>query len=280
MEKNPLVSVLVANYNNKKYINRCLKYLKYQTYKNFEVIFFDDKSTDYSFYEAKKYTNILNIKVIINKKKKYNITAFDQLNSYYQAFKFARGKIIFFLDSDDYFDKKKISSVVSFFNCNAKSKILFDLPKIIFKNKRIKYLNFSKRKSTASMWPRFPPQSCISLRNNIFQNIFESSFVRKFPNITLDFRIAIYSYFISKDFYIKNRCLTYYFQNYLGESSKFLFLYPRWWLRRLEAHEYMKYFFVQNHLQYRYGFDFYITYIVCFLLNVKKTREIIHYKNT
>ena len=41
MKENSLVSVLVVNYNKKRYIHRCLRSLELQTYKNFEVIFFD-----------------------------------------------------------------------------------------------------------------------------------------------------------------------------------------------------------------------------------------------
>ena len=129
------------------------------------------------------------------------------------------------------------------------------------------------------MWPRFPPQSSISLRKNIFLKVFKSIFTKKFPNITLDFRIAIYSYFISKDFYILNRYLTYYFQDHLGESKKFQFLSFRWWLRRLEAHEFLKYFFYVNQLRYRYSIDFFITFLICFFINFKKVREIMQFKN-
>ena len=59
--KKIFVSILIANYNKKKYISRCLKSLENQTYKNFEVIFFDDKSTDNSVQQVKKFFNKLNI---------------------------------------------------------------------------------------------------------------------------------------------------------------------------------------------------------------------------
>ena len=64
-----LASVLIANYNKEKYISRCLTSLVKQNCKNFEVIFFDDKSTDNSISVVKKFTSKLNIRLIINKKK-------------------------------------------------------------------------------------------------------------------------------------------------------------------------------------------------------------------
>ena len=64
--KNPLVSILIANYNNAKYIADCINSLKKQEYKNIEIIFFDDNSKDDSIDEIKKYKKI---KIIRNKKK-------------------------------------------------------------------------------------------------------------------------------------------------------------------------------------------------------------------
>jgi glycosyltransferase involved in cell wall biosynthesis len=270
MKENSLVSVLVVNYNKKRYIHRCLRSLELQTYKNFEVIFFDDKSLDGSICEVKKFFKKLNIRLIVNNKRKKNITAFDQLNSYSGAACYAKGKIITFLDSDDFFDKNKIKCIVSYFNLNKKNQIVFDLPKIFFSKEDIKVYKFTKRISLAPMWPRFPPQSCISIRANFFKKVFKSIFCNKFPNITLDFRIAVYSFFISKDFNIINNYLTYYFQDKFGESKKFSFLSKNWWIRRLEAHKYLKYFLQKNELNYFFGIDFIVTYIFCIFLKPKK----------
>jgi glycosyltransferase involved in cell wall biosynthesis len=181
--ENMLVSVLIANYNKKKYIKRCLNSLELQTYKNFEVIFFDDKSKDNSVSEVKKFFNKLNIKLIINKKKKFNITAYDQINSYFFASKYAKGKLILFLDSDDFFDKDKIKKIVSYFNLNKNKKIVFDLPKLYFSEKKIKFFKLYKRTTIASMWPRFTPQSCISIRTIFFRKISSKLLYKKFPKL-------------------------------------------------------------------------------------------------
>ena len=44
----PKVSVVVANYNNARYLGKCLDSLLQQSYKDFEVLVFDDSSTDSS----------------------------------------------------------------------------------------------------------------------------------------------------------------------------------------------------------------------------------------
>jgi glycosyltransferase involved in cell wall biosynthesis len=46
MLKNPLISILLPNYNYGHYIENCLNALQNQTYSNFEVILVEDASTD------------------------------------------------------------------------------------------------------------------------------------------------------------------------------------------------------------------------------------------
>ena len=49
------VSVIVINYNNAKYIDKCIKSLIAQSYKNIEIIFIDDNSNDNSLSVVRKY---------------------------------------------------------------------------------------------------------------------------------------------------------------------------------------------------------------------------------
>ena len=56
--KNPLVSILIANYNNAEYIADCINSLKRQSYKNIEIIFLFLKKV-YSFFKKLKSTEIL-----------------------------------------------------------------------------------------------------------------------------------------------------------------------------------------------------------------------------
>ena len=56
------VSVLVANYNNSIYLNRCIKSIQNQNYKNIEIIVVDDNSTDNSIAILKKIKKITVIK--------------------------------------------------------------------------------------------------------------------------------------------------------------------------------------------------------------------------
>ena len=57
MKKQIKASVLIANYNNQKFINQCIKSLLNQTYQKIEIIFHDDYSNDNSIKEIKYTVN-------------------------------------------------------------------------------------------------------------------------------------------------------------------------------------------------------------------------------
>ena len=46
---NPLISVIVNCHNGQKYLDSCIKSILKQSYKNFEIIFFDNFSSDNSY---------------------------------------------------------------------------------------------------------------------------------------------------------------------------------------------------------------------------------------
>ena len=62
------VSILIANYNNDKYIIDCINSLKKQTYQNIEIIFFDDNSKDKSLDVVKRFPEVKLLKNLLIKK--------------------------------------------------------------------------------------------------------------------------------------------------------------------------------------------------------------------
>ena len=67
MKTKPLVSILITNYNKKKYLNRCLFSCEKQTYTNKEILLHDDPLVMAPFELIKKFKNI---KLVVNKEKK------------------------------------------------------------------------------------------------------------------------------------------------------------------------------------------------------------------
>lgn len=55
MQKNPLVSIIINCYNGEEYLDEAIKSVLEQNYKHWEIIFFDNNSTDKSSSILKKY---------------------------------------------------------------------------------------------------------------------------------------------------------------------------------------------------------------------------------
>lgn len=104
----PLISVIVNCYNGENFINRCITSILKQTYENFEIIFWNNKSTDNTLNIIKKYDDI-RIK-IFNSETHTNLS-YARNN----AIKNSKGEYICFLDVDDYWDKNKLEKQIKSF---------------------------------------------------------------------------------------------------------------------------------------------------------------------
>lgn len=92
----PLVSVLMTSYNREKHISESIKSLLNSTYQNWELIVLDDFSKDKTYEIAKEYEKTdSRIKVFKNT---INLGQFTNRN---EIVKYASGKYIKYLDSDD-----------------------------------------------------------------------------------------------------------------------------------------------------------------------------------
>ena len=254
------VSVLIANYNNEKYLAESINSVRKQNYQNIEIIVHDDASSDNSIKKINKYKNI----IIIKNKKRSNYGSYNQMNAYFRAFKKSNGEVIFFLDSDDLFKKNKIKSVISTFLKNKKISSLFDLPIYKYK-KKLKFIK-NKKKFVSNYWPYIPPQSCIVIKREEFKKIFNKINFNLFPDIWMDFRIGLYIKFIKKNFCVLDENLTYYRQSEEMISANFKFLSFAWWKRRKQAHDYVKYFFLKNNIRHLKNLDYLLTNCINFFI--------------
>ena len=101
MENNPLVSVIMNCYNSDEFLKESIESVLNQTYKNFEIIFWDNRSTDNS-------ANI--IKAYDDKRIQYFYAPiFTPLGKARNlAIEKTNGDWIAFLDCDDYWTKEKL----------------------------------------------------------------------------------------------------------------------------------------------------------------------------
>ena len=90
---NPLISICIPNYNNAKYLDRCIQSALDQTYNNIEIILVDDCSTDDSMSIFRKYESQL--KLLQNKENR------GQPKNTNKCVQLSRGKYLVILHSDD-----------------------------------------------------------------------------------------------------------------------------------------------------------------------------------
>ena len=248
-------SIVIANYNNSNFIEECINSLKSQTYKDIEIIFFDDNSKDNSINVIEKFSNI---KILQNKTQtKYG--SLNQINAFKKSIEISTGDIIFFLDSDDYFKKDKIEKIINFFLKNNEKKIVFDFPTILKQNKKI---NIQKKNNFFNTyWGYIHPTSCISIRKEFINELFENIVNEKFTDIWLDLRILLFSKYINKYNVIEEN-LTFYRQYEGNVSSKFKKFNKFWWKRRSQAHDYFFNLMKLNNINTKKNLDFYVTKLV------------------
>ena len=108
---NPYISIIITYYKKRNFISKTLKAIKKQTYKNYELIFvYDDSNLIDLKYVKKLIANFKNYKIIINKKN-YGVSYSRNI-----GIKFAKGSYIAFIDSDDIWENKKLSTQLKIMN--------------------------------------------------------------------------------------------------------------------------------------------------------------------
>ena len=137
MKKKPLISIVMNCHNGAKFLKESLISIVNQKFKNWELIFWDNQSTDnsqniflsfkdsrFKYFRSKKFTNLYTARNLAIRKTK--------------------GKIITFLDVDDLWLPQKLELQVDFFKRNNSAEIVYSnyyVKKEIlgFKIKKIKF---------------------------------------------------------------------------------------------------------------------------------------------
>ena len=113
----PLVSIITVVLNNKKFLQKTINSVLNQSYKNYELIVIDGKSTDGTVNILKK--NNSKIDFWISEKDK---GIYDAMN---KGMRISRGSIIVILNSDDIFYKNALETTVKYFIQNKSIDFLF-----------------------------------------------------------------------------------------------------------------------------------------------------------
>jgi glycosyltransferase involved in cell wall biosynthesis len=181
----PLVSIIMNCYNGETYLAEAVKSILFQTYKNFEVIFWDNKSNDES-------ANIY--KSFNDKRLKYFLS--NEHTSLYEArnlaIKKSKGKLIAFLDADDLWSGDKLYLQIKKFK-NKKVGLVFSNYYFLNQTTGKKKLAYKKKLPEGIIFNEllknyFIGINTVVMKKSIFKN--KNIFNKKF-NIIGDFDFFI-----------------------------------------------------------------------------------------
>ena len=255
------VSVLITNYNKEKYIEECILSALNQDSKNIEIIVLDNNSTDNSLEIINKFSE----KILI--KKKNRISEFapsNQIDLIIDFFRRTTREVICLLDGDDFFLPNKISTIKDYFINNPEVDVIFDTPRVLINNKILPLI--LKNSIFNNIWPPTTPTSSISFRRSYFDLCLELDLFKDYPLVEIDFRLNFFSKKIRNKYIDLNDYLTFYRKVDNGIMSKIKKFSNIWWVKRLEAHGFVKEVFKINSIKYSKNYDFYLTKIIVQLL--------------
>ena len=128
-KKTPLVSIIMNCYNGDKYLRKSIKSIISQSYKNWELIFWDNKSED----------NSRNILKSFKDKRIFYFRSKKFLKLYHArnlALKKTKGKYVCFLDVDDYWTSDKLKKQIEYMINNQQYLIIYTNHYVINEKKK------------------------------------------------------------------------------------------------------------------------------------------------
>jgi glycosyltransferase involved in cell wall biosynthesis len=260
------ISIIINTNNQNEFLGRAILSCIKQDYYNYEIII-----SNLSKYKDINLENKYKKKVkFINLREKFSHPIQNQLFAIKEGLKYAKGKYVVFLDGDDYFLKNKLSYIAQ----HLKKKFLMDCP-IIFdeyskkKIGKIKVNQFKKNflyKLFINNWPSISCTSGISIEKKIVENFFKETNPFIWKNLAIDIQLSIYVNLRYKIYYIKKN-LTYKSDNKKNLDKTYAsYFTKKFWIRRMEQHKFN--LMINKKIKFK-GFDYYLTILIIFLLNIR-----------
>ncbi len=193
---NPLVSVIIVNYNGKRHLEKCLESLMKVDYEKYEVILVDNNSNDDSVEFVK---NVYPSVIIIKLEKNYGFAEPNNIGA-----KIAKGDFLLFLNNDTKVNPNFIQEMVGVINQDPKIAICQSL--LLKPNGEVESSGdfidtigrayMSKEKVTEVKEILGARGACMMVRKNIFWELegFDKNFFASFEDIDLSWRAWIWGY--------------------------------------------------------------------------------------
>ncbi len=168
-----LCSVVINNYNYERYLAEAIESVLGQTYRDIQLIIVDDGSTDGSVAVAERY--LADNVVLVTKENG------GQLSCFNTALPYIEGELVFFLDSDDFYEKEYIEKTVQYYIANPICDFIFCKPCFVDNHgKQMSHTYRSRPKEhygytsvityIEELWIG-SPTSCISMRRELLGKI-------------------------------------------------------------------------------------------------------------
>lgn len=119
--KDPLVSVIVPNYNYARYLPERLDSILGQTFQDFEIIILDDCSTDNSKDVIERYRGNPKVAAIIYNEKNSG----SPFRQWLSGLKVARGTFVWIAEADDFANSGFLSETVDVMSADARLALVF-----------------------------------------------------------------------------------------------------------------------------------------------------------
>ena len=127
-QKQPLVSVIIPNYNHARYLEQRLDSVFGQTYPNFEVIILDDCSADNSLEVISRYKDNPHLAQIVVNETNSGST-FKQWD---KGIQLAKGEIIWIAESDDFCELNLLEELVIAYTCKKDTVLAYNSTIVLY----------------------------------------------------------------------------------------------------------------------------------------------------
>jgi len=174
MIKNKLVSIIMNCHNGEEYLKDAIQSVLSQTYNDWELIFWDNKSEDNSAKIFKSYDD-----------KRFRYFYSNKFTSLYEARNFAieksEGEFIAFLDTDDMWREDKLELQIPCFE-NKEVGLVFSNLWIIKKNMKKKKLYSKQQLPSGNIYNELIDNYNIGLLTSVLRKNYFNKLEKKFDN--------------------------------------------------------------------------------------------------
>ena len=216
----PKVSVIVNCFNGEEFLGDCLKSIFDQTYKNWEIIFVNNASTDESLAVAQSFNN-QNLKVI-------NLTKnIPLVEARIIAVGSSNGEYISFLDVDDMWHPKRVEEFIKLAECED-AKFIYS--NTYFFNSTKKFKIYKKKMPEGWITNKLIPGYFISFEAiMIHRDILSKIDINRSMKYTYDLDLVLQASTLTKFFYL-NKALSYWRMHESSATNKnrIQFVRERW----------------------------------------------------